>query len=118
MMRLESIAVLEDTEVTEDIEDQATETLRHRENPGSLLRQRENRRSVSLCLRGCCSPCPPQTLCAHPTSSRKLRRIRSPTSPDFSGWNCTPATCPRCTIAANRPPCSVTATVSPLSGAA
>jgi len=30
-------------------------------------------------------------------SERKLRSIARPTSPDFSGWNCTAATRPRCT---------------------
>ena len=33
--------------------------------------------------------------------ARKLRRIFSPVSPDFSGWNCTPITLPRSTAAAN-----------------
>ena len=40
-----------------------------------------------------------------------------PTSPDFSGWNCTPATWPRWTIEANGCPWSVTATVSGVIGA-
>ena len=34
-------------------------------------------------------------------TSRKFRRICRPTSPDFSGWNCTPNTLPRSTTAAN-----------------
>ena len=29
----------------------------------------------------------------------KFISIRSPTGPDFSGWNCMPATFPRCTAA-------------------
>src|SRR5438093_360809 len=62
MMRLESIAVVEHTEVKEDAEGQATETLRHRERLSSLLRQRENLGSVSRCLRGYYSLCPLQPL--------------------------------------------------------
>ena len=34
-----------------------------------------------------------------PAMAAKLRSRRSPTRPDFSGWNCTPITLPRCTAA-------------------
>ena len=53
----------------------------------------------------------------HYVSLMKLRRICRPTSPDFSGWNWTPLTWPRWTMAANGSPCSVIATVSPVTGA-
>ena len=42
----------------------------------------------------------------------------APTVADRSGWNCAPATLPRCTIAAKRSPCVQAATQSALTGAA
>ena len=51
-------------------------------------------------------------------TSRKLRRICSPASPDFSGWNCTPKTLSRSTTDANVFACVVAATHSAVTGAA
>ena len=39
-------------------------------------------------------------------TASQLSRMRRPTSPDFSGWNCTPAIRPRSTAAANGHPVS------------
>src|SRR5207302_11214480 len=39
-----------------------------------------------------------------PTDSTKLRSIRIPTSPDFSGWNCVAHRGPSSSAAANRRP--------------
>src|SRR5690242_11427297 len=43
--------------------------------------------------------------------------MRSPVSPDFSGWNCTPKMLSRSTAAENAPPYTVSATVSGTTGA-
>ncbi len=51
-------------------------------------------------------------------SPTKFRRIASPTSPDFSGWNWIPQTAARSTTAENGCPCVVTATVSSHTGTA
>lgn len=39
--------------------------------------------------------------------SMKFFSSRAPTAPERSGWNCAPATLPRCTTAAKRWPCSL-----------
>jgi len=44
--------------------------------------------------------------------STKFRRIRSPTSPDFSGWNWVPITWPSATTLAKVSPYSVVTTVA------
>ena len=51
-------------------------------------------------------------------TSRKLRRIVSPASPDFSGWNCTPKTLSRSTTDEKVLACVVAATHSAVTGAA
>ena len=53
-----------------------------------------------------------------PQTWRKLRRICSPASPDFSGWNCTPKMLSRSTTEENVLACSVDATHSSVTGAA
>ena len=50
--------------------------------------------------------------------SRKLPRMRAPVAAERSGWNWAPQWRPRCTTALNRPPWSLAATVSALTGAA
>ena len=55
---------------------------------------------------------------AHETFRRKFRRMRRPTSDDFSGWNWTPPIWSRSTAAANSTPYRVAPTQSAVRGAA
>ena len=53
-----------------------------------------------------------------PFHRRKFESKRAPTVAERSGWNCAPATTPRCTIAAKRSPCVQAAMQSAVTGAA
>jgi hypothetical protein len=57
--------------------------------------RRQKDHAAAAAERGC-------TGARSPQKATKLRSIRSPCAPDFSGWNCTPKTLSRSTIVANR----------------